>query len=106
MKDLTDKTLITEEDIRTPIISSTLRITDRVLVTPLAADRARERHITFERVPAGGVSKRPQKRKIAIGADHGGFEMKEALKRVLAELGCEHQDFGTNSTAAVDYPDF
>ena len=44
--------------------------------------------------------------KVGIGADHGGFEMKEALKRVLEELGCDYQDVGTNSTAAVDYPDF
>jgi ribose 5-phosphate isomerase B len=106
MQDLTDKTLITEEDIRTASMGSTLRMNDKVLVTPLAADLARERHITFERVPAGGASKRPQIRKIAIGADHGGFEMKEALKQLLAEVGCEYQDFGTNSTAAVDYPDF
>jgi len=32
--------------------------------------------------------------------------MKEALKKVLEELECAYQDFGTNSTAAVDYPDF
>jgi len=32
--------------------------------------------------------------------------MKEALKKVLDELGCDYQDFGTNSTAPVDYPDF
>jgi ribose 5-phosphate isomerase B len=32
--------------------------------------------------------------------------MKEALKKVLEELRCEYLDFGTNSTAAVDYPDF
>jgi ribose 5-phosphate isomerase B len=32
--------------------------------------------------------------------------MKEALKQLLSDLGCAYQDFGTNSTAAVDYPDF
>lgn len=44
--------------------------------------------------------------KIAIGADHGGFEMKEELKPLLAELGYEVVDVGCDSTASVDYPDF
>lgn len=101
MADLTGKTLITEEDIRGAGFGATLHISERALVTPLAADLARERHITLERVPAS-----PSRRKIAIGADHGGFEMKEALKGVLDELGFDYQDFGTNSTDAVDYPDF
>jgi len=43
---------------------------------------------------------------VAIGADHGGFELKEALKKYLAELGYEVVDCGTNSKEAVDYPDF
>ena len=45
-------------------------------------------------------------RRVAIGADHGGFPMKEQLKALLAELGYRVQDLGTHSTAAVDYPDF
>jgi len=44
--------------------------------------------------------------KIAIGADHGGYEMKEQLKALLAKLGHEAVDVGCNSTASVDYPDF
>jgi ribose 5-phosphate isomerase B len=43
---------------------------------------------------------------IAIGADHGGFKMKEELKSLLVQLGHRVQDFGTNSEDAVDYPDF
>ena len=103
MSDLADKTLITEDDVRAIAAGSTLRIGEKALVTPLAADLARERHIRFERFPKSG----PQRhRKIAIGADHGGFAMKETLKTFLAELGCDYQDFGTNSTEPVDYPDF
>ena len=45
-------------------------------------------------------------RRIAIGADHGGFEMKEELKRFLKELGYEVVDLGTHSSEPVDYPDF
>jgi ribose 5-phosphate isomerase B len=104
MEDLTASTLITEDDIRRAPIGDTVKINAGALVTPLATDLARERHIKLERVPAAPGQK--QFRKIAIGADHGGFEMKEALKKVLDEFGCEYQDFGTHSTAPVDYPDF
>jgi ribose 5-phosphate isomerase B len=46
-------------------------------------------------------------RRVAIGADHGGFPLKEVLKREIAdELGWEVHDCGTHSTDAVDYPDF
>jgi ribose 5-phosphate isomerase B len=43
---------------------------------------------------------------VAIGADHGGFRLKEALKPYLSELGYAVVDCGTTSTEAVDYPDF
>jgi ribose 5-phosphate isomerase B len=105
MPDLTDRTLIVEDDIRLVTTGVTLRINEKALVTPLAADLARARHITFERVTIAAGTWRTLLR-IAIGADHGGFEMKEALKNVLRDLAYEYQDFGTNSTAPVDYPDF
>ncbi len=44
--------------------------------------------------------------KIAIAADHAGYEEKERLKPVLDELGIQYEDLGTQSTASVDYPDF
>ena len=43
---------------------------------------------------------------IAIGADHAGFEYKEAVKKWLIEQGLTVKDFGTDSLASVDYPDF
>jgi ribose 5-phosphate isomerase B len=46
------------------------------------------------------------KKVVAIGADHGGYDMKEALKPELDSLGFEIQDLGTNNREAVDYPDF
>ena len=45
------------------------------------------------------------KRKIAIAADHAGFEYKEYLKQQLQDE-FEIQDFGTHSLESVDYPDF
>jgi ribose 5-phosphate isomerase B len=53
------------------------------------------------------AEKKPADRKVvAIGADHGGFELKELLKPDLAAQGYEVIDVGTNSKEAVDYPDF
>jgi ribose 5-phosphate isomerase B len=43
---------------------------------------------------------------VALGADHAGFELKEALKRMLDARGVGWQDFGTTSTTSVDYPDY
>ena len=42
--------------------------------------------------------------KIALAADHGGFQMKEALKAHLIERGIEILDLGTDSEASVPYP--
>jgi ribose 5-phosphate isomerase B len=44
--------------------------------------------------------------KIAIGADHAGFELKEHLKRWLEKKGFTVKDFGTHSLEPADYPDF
>lgn len=41
---------------------------------------------------------------LAIGADHGGFSLKEAIKLHLEEKGIEFKDFGTYSTESCDYP--
>ena len=43
--------------------------------------------------------------KIALGADHRGYHAKTAVKAVLAELGHDVIDFGTESTKSFDYPD-
>jgi len=45
-------------------------------------------------------------KRIAIGADHAGFEEKEKIKATLDELGVEYVDMGTNSADSVDYPDY
>lgn len=44
--------------------------------------------------------------KIAIGADHAGFEEKEDIKSTLDEIGIEYTDVGTMSADSVDYPDY
>jgi len=44
--------------------------------------------------------------RVALGADHAGVALKDALKHELEALGVAYEDFGTNGTASVDYPDF
>lgn len=44
--------------------------------------------------------------KVAIGADHAGFEYKENLKKWLTDNGYQVKDFGTYSADSADYPDF
>ena len=58
-------------------------------------------------VKSGPVSRPGGARRVAIGSDHGGFALKEVLKRTIVEdLGWEIHDCGTHSTEAVDYPDY
>jgi len=44
--------------------------------------------------------------RIAIGMDHGGFPLREALLEVLEDMDCDVIDFGTDSPGRVDYPDY
>ena len=44
--------------------------------------------------------------KIALGCDHGGYELKEFVKTVLEKLGHTYEDFGCYSKESCDYPDF
>lgn len=44
--------------------------------------------------------------KIGIGSDHGGFELKEYIKKFLENQNIEFVDYGTYSQESVDYPDY
>lgn len=43
---------------------------------------------------------------IVIGSDHGGYELKQAVAELLAERSLDFEDYGTDGTDSVDYPDF
>jgi ribose 5-phosphate isomerase B len=51
-------------------------------------------------------SKHDSRKVVAIGADHGGFELKEILEADLKQMGFDVNDVGTHSKESVDYPDF
>jgi len=95
------------------------------LITPLARQAAMERGISIVRSGSGatpaaglvspisgpfaaraGLAAGKAGKAVAIGTDHGGYEMKEMLKEHLAKLGYSVIDCGTEGKAAVDYPDF
>ena len=103
-RDESSKSVITEDDVRGLEAGSVLRIGEDARLTPLAADIVNERKIEIVRRASRRGSK--ASKLIAVGADHGGFKMKEELKALLNELGHKVQDFGTSSEDAVDYPDF
>ncbi len=87
MTDLSDSELL---EIVQKVVDRALGTPERESVVPAPAPQA---------VPPG-------KKIVCIGADHGGYELKEALKSELKTLGFEVADMGTNSKDAVDYPDF
>ena len=103
-RDESAKMVLTETDVRGLEPGARLRVAEGARLTPLAADIVRERRIELvRRAPRRGPR---QTKLVAVGADHGGYPMKEELKTLLVELGHRVRDFGTHSTDAVDYPDF
>ena len=103
-RDESAKSVITEDDVRGLEPGAVLRIGEDARLTPLAADLVNERKIELVRRTSRRGSK--ASKLVAVGADHGGFKMKEELKSLLTDLGHKVQDFGTDSESAVDYPDF
>lgn len=108
--------IVTELDVRDLPIGTQHPIAADALITPLARQVAMERGVTFVNEAAGGIkATRPlrtnnpikgTKQIIALGADHGGFDLKEQIRVSLAEQGYEVLDCGTHSKDSVDYPDF
>jgi len=112
--------IVTELDIRDLPFGGDFIAPQGALITPLARQVAMDRRVAITEqstptttklaytdpavgaqnpVPSGNGA-------IAMGADHGGYELKLALKAFICELGYEVVDCGTDSQASVDYPDF
>ena len=103
-RDESSKQLITEDDLRGLDEGARVRVADNAKFTPLASDIVAERRLQLIKKQSRQDSIKVKS--VAIGADHGGFHVKEELKQFLNGLGVQVRDFGTNSTDAVDYPDF
>ena len=102
------RTVLTVRDLEAISPSGELVVPHGTIITPLARDEAAARGITikFEDPKPSGPGELPAPRVVAIGADHGGFELKEQLKENLREWRYTVLDLGTSSRDAVDYPDF
>ena len=94
------RSIVTGEDVRDVPAGGELEIAVGAIVTPWAREIAEQRGVRLVETGAAQASKL-----VAIGADHGGFPLKEELKKVLTRLGRATRDVGTFSTDPVDYPD-
>lgn len=94
------KDIITSEDVRAVPPGGEVSASPGAIVTPWAREVAATRgvRIVLGAAPHASIL-------IAVGADHGGYPLKEELKQHLARLGYGFHDYGTHSTEPVDYPD-
>lgn len=109
------KRIINEDEVRAAAKSTKIIfLDDQSIVTPAAADLAKEKGVILE--PMAGISGQQLSpgrvkdhfpvKKVAIASDHGGFTMKEELKLFIEQLGFTAIDLGTNTPNPCDYPDF
>jgi ribose 5-phosphate isomerase B len=106
--------LLDSDAVQTMPTHSIQQIPANAIITPLARQAALERHILLESIGSEQYSvssnQSPKStvtnsKTIAIGADHGGYELKEQLEKMLT-ADYEVIDCGTHSKESVDYPDF
>lgn len=90
---------------RSPSEQEVRSLVERVLDGVMAAEPPSAAEITTV-PPAEATPRQDPRPKIAIGADHGGFALKERIGFRLREAGYDVLDCGTDSHEAVDYPDF
>ena len=99
--------VLTAQDLEGIADGGEIAIAPGTLITPLARDEAEARGIQIRvEQPRAESAASNFARVVAIGADHGGFVLKEQLKNYLRDWGYTALDLGTSSTEAVDYPDF
>lgn len=95
--------VVTEADIP---VAGELRVASGTIFTPSARDLARERGVAIiELGPGEPMPGATPEKTVAVGSDHGGFDLKERLKPVLAQLGFAITDAGVHEPKPVDYPD-
>jgi ribose 5-phosphate isomerase B len=95
--------VITQQDVPE---TGEIKVPVGTLVTPLARDLAASRGVKILELPEDQLSSlAPPDKTIAIGADHGGFRLKEQIKPMLEREGLSVRDVGVHEEKAVDYPD-
>jgi len=94
------KDVVTAEDVRAVPPGGEVLAPPGAIVTPWARELAATRGV---RIVHGHAA--PGSFVVAVGADHGGYALKEEVKSHLTRLGYRFTDLGTHSTEPVDYPD-
>ena len=94
------KDVVTAEDVLATPPGGEVHASAGAVVTPWAREVAASRGV---RIVLGAAA--PGVIAVAVGADHGGFALKEEVKVHLTRLGYRFRDLGTFSTDPVDYPD-
>jgi ribose 5-phosphate isomerase B len=95
--------VFTERDIP---LGGELRVPAGSIFTPSARDLIRDRGVqVVELKPGESPAPALPSATIAIGSDHGGFEMKQELVPILEELGLTIRDIGVHDGKPADYPD-
>ncbi len=97
------RNVLTARDLESTADGGEISVTPDTLITPLAREEAERRRISIRVIEP---ERSGPGRTVAIGADHGGYEMKEQLKGYLRDWGYGVLDNGTDGPTAVDYPDF
>ena len=102
--------VLTAQDLESIAAGGEIVVPLDTIITQLASELAKTRGIAIrledpKPAAAENVSAAPS-RTIAVGSDHGGFDLKEELKGYLTAWGYTVLDQGTTSREAVDYPDF
>jgi ribose 5-phosphate isomerase B len=86
--------------------SGEMRVPIGTLVTPSARDLAASRGVKILELPEDQLSGlAPPEKTIAIGADHGGYRLKEQLKPMIESTGIAIRDVGVHEEKPADYPD-
>jgi ribose 5-phosphate isomerase B len=86
--------------------SGELRVPIGTIITSSAQEVAAGRGVRIVELPEDQLSAlAPPEKTIAIGADHGGFQLKEAVKPLLESLGFQLRDVGVHEEKPADYPD-
>ncbi len=105
--DKPDRPVVDEDTVRGLPPGTSYPLPAGALVTPLARQVALERRIRLEPAsPPAATTAAPGQRAVALGADHGGYSLKEALKPVISAAGYGLIDCGTHGPESVDYPDY
>ena len=99
----TKRRILTGEDVHHLPEGSLLDVPPDAILTDIAREWIEKKKIRV--VESRTKSKTIEGVHIAIGSDHGGFQIKEDLKDYLGEVGEPFLDYGTFSHDAVDYPD-